>query len=168
MPFRNFIVEIIKNLAWPTVIVIVACLFKKPISALIGRIKAMEYGNGKLHFESLPADVLERNAEARPDDVQPPSFDRLAPEARKVLKTLWKFQLELFPDYKNRFGFKVDPASEEFRFFNKGRNELTQYGLVATDYRLFCGLTEGGIKFCKENTAQIEKEANYYDRFGPG
>jgi len=174
VPPSNFIVEMTKSLVWPLAVVIVALIFKKPILWLIDRIKAMEYGKGRLEFEGRPEEEIREKIGAR--EVEPqaaPPFERLSPEARKVLKTLWKFQIDMFSDFKNRFGFKVDPmiagqANEEFKEYNKGRSELTAFGLVFVDPRLMCFLTGVGIRYCTANAAEIDREPNFYGEFRPG
>jgi hypothetical protein len=178
MPWQNFVVEMLKTVIWPAAIVFVAIYFKGPLSRLIDRIIKLGIGPAGMECETLPEDKLPKPApssetlQARGKPSEPPPFNHLSPEARKVLKTLWKFQLEIFPDYTNRFGFRADPmggvSGEIFQSFNKGRNELMAYGLVTTDYRLFCFLTDSGVKYCTINAAQIDKETNFYDNFKPG
>ena len=56
MNWLEFISSLVSSLAWPAVILFGVFLFKRPLSALIGRIRSIERGedgNVKLSFEEV-------------------------------------------------------------------------------------------------------------------
>ena len=60
MTWLEFIASLVSSLAWPAIIVFAVSLFKKPLSALIGRIRSIERGedgNVKFSFEEILAEI---------------------------------------------------------------------------------------------------------------
>lgn len=60
MNWLEFISSLVSSLAWPAVILFGVFLFKKPLSALIGRIRSIERGedgNVKLSFEEVLSEI---------------------------------------------------------------------------------------------------------------
>jgi hypothetical protein len=92
---------------------------------------------------------------------------KLLAQAKKVLRTLWKFQVEQFgPDDMRRWGFTVGAGASDYNDFSLGVLELLHRHLVATDQRGFVFLTNEGISFCKANNSEIVQFPHYYSRFG--
>ncbi len=96
----------------------------------------------------------------------PSTLDEFLPAAKKVLRTLWKFQVEQFgPD---DIGHGVSPlgrAAPDYQEFNLGITQLLMRGLVFLGYEVFVFLTEAGIDFCKQYNKQIVSYPFYYSNF---
>jgi len=90
-------------------------------------------------------------------------FGKLIIEAKKVLRTLWKFQTDHFgTNYDKRWGFGVGPAAPDYSSFIVGVSDLVKRHFVYIDSRGFVFLTNLGIEFCKEHNGEIN---NYPDRY---
>lgn len=86
-------------------------------------------------------------------------FAKLLPQTKKVLGTLWKYQVEHFgPDDIRRWGFAVGTGAPDYPEFSLGVAQLLEKRLVSVDGRGFVFLTETGVDFCKQNNREI---ANY-------
>ena len=75
----------------------------------------------------------------------------------KILKTLWKYQREHYPDLKNpmRWGFKVPLHSYEYSGYYKGLVILLSKKYVTTTNDEHCILTEEGISFCNKHSKDL-------------
>ncbi|MAS92065.1 MAG: hypothetical protein CMO55_02620 [Verrucomicrobiales bacterium] len=96
----------------------------------------------------------------------PDVFEGLGRDAKKVLRTLWKYQTEMFPDYSARWGFGVGIGAPDYRNFQLGVDELRKFELASVDQKGFCYLTQRGIQFCEGNRDAIEVGGETYDDFG--
>lgn len=92
---------------------------------------------------------------------KPFSFGELTPGSRKLLKTLWKFQCEHFPDDRaKRWGFKSDALP-----ISMSALSLRIEGLITMDDRGFWFLTDKGIAFCEANAHLLHMETEFYSNF---
>jgi hypothetical protein len=102
-------------------------------------------------------------------NIRPPAaseFGKLIVEAKKVLRTLWKFQTEHFgANYDKRWGFGVGPGAPDYSSFLLGVSDLVKRHFVYVDSRGFVFLTNLGIEFCQEHTEEINNYPDYYSRF---
>ncbi len=93
-------------------------------------------------------------------------FAKLLPQAKKVLRTLWKYQVEHFgPDDIRRWGFAVGAGAPDHPEFSLGITQLLLQHLVALDGRGFVFLTEAGIDFCKQHNKEINAYPFFYSHF---
>lgn len=93
-------------------------------------------------------------------------FLSLTPPARKVLGTLWKYQVELFGDKSvSRWGFVVGPKSPEFQPFTLGALELMQKRLALFGPNGFLFLTNQGIEFCTQWNKSVVGQKDHYSNF---
>ncbi|MFM2294972.1 MAG: hypothetical protein RLZZ350_1385 [Verrucomicrobiota bacterium] len=87
--------------------------------------------------------------------------------ARKVLRTLWKFQREQFKDdFSQRWAFGVHPLAMDHPQFQAGVSELRYDGLILKDGRGMVFLTDKGITFCRDNESGLAG-GDVWDKFGP-
>jgi len=94
-------------------------------------------------------------------------FDLLLPQTKKVLRTLWKFQVEQFgPDDARRWGFGVGTGASDYLDFSLGLLELLKSRFVALDARGLVFLSNEGVQFCKEYSPEISAYPIFYDKFG--
>ena len=68
----------------------------------------------------------EPNAQA-----QVPNFGELPPSAKKVLRTLWRYQKELFKDFNRRWTFAIFPTAPDFPDYLEGVACLLKVNLVS-------------------------------------
>lgn len=93
-------------------------------------------------------------------------FTRFLAYTKKVLRTLWKYQVELFgPDDIRRWGFKADIRSQDYMAFSIGVGELLKRNLVAVDAHGLVFLTTEGIEFCKKENKEIVRYPELYSYF---
>lgn len=94
-------------------------------------------------------------------------FELLLPQTKKVLRTLWKFQVEHFgPDDARRWGFGVGTGAPDYQDFSLGLLELLKSKFVAVDARGLVFLSNEGVQFCKEYSPEISAYPIFYDKFG--
>jgi hypothetical protein len=107
------------------------------------------------------------------NDAHPPQPDQfpvpdpeLSSQALKVVRTLWKFQVEHFgPDDIRRWGFAVGTGAPDYMEFSLGVLHLLQRQLVNVDGRGFVFLTDAGIQFCKTYNRWVTTFPHYYSTF---
>lgn len=88
--------------------------------------------------------------------------------ARKVIRTLWKFQRDQFKDdFSQRWAFGVHPMSMDYPQFRNGISELRFDGLIQYDGRGMVFLTDKGIAFCRDNDNGLAGGGDVWDKFGP-
>jgi len=105
------------------------------------------------------------NDAPQPKDVQY-SFRELLPQSKKMLRTLWKYQVEHFgPDDIRRWGFTVGTTARDYTYFSLGTLVLLQKGWVSVDARGFVFLTNEGIAFCKQENGVVSAYPEYYSQF---
>lgn len=100
--------------------------------------------------------------------VPPPQseFAKLPPQQKKVLRTLWKYQVEHFgPEDIRRWGFAVGAAAPDYAEFRDGMFQLDDKKLIAMDKRGFVFLTNEGIEFCTKNNQEISCYPFFYSDF---
>jgi hypothetical protein len=96
------------------------------------------------------------------------SFNDYSRPARKVLRTLWKFQNEQFKgDFTQRWSFGVHPLALDYPQFHSAIYELKFDGLIINDDRGMVFLSNQGIEFSKNNRPALEAGGDIWDRFGP-
>jgi len=94
------------------------------------------------------------------------AFGKLLPQPKKVVRTLWKYQVEQFgPHDIRRWGFAVGTGAHDYHDFSLGVLELMRMHLVAFDSRGFVFLTDAGVEFCEKHNAEIVKYPDYYSSF---
>jgi hypothetical protein len=105
-------------------------------------------------------------ANQQPAAVVESEFAELLPQAKKVLRTLWKYQVECFgPDDVRRWGFAVGTGAPDYHEFSLGITQLLMQHLVSLDARGFVFLTEAGVDFCKQHNQEISTYPFYYSHF---
>ena len=93
-------------------------------------------------------------------------FTTLLPQTKKVLRTLWKYQVEQFgPDDIRRWGFTVGQGGPEYNDFSLGVLELGRHHFVGVDLKGFAFLTNSGVEYCKKHNDAISKYPDYYSNF---
>ena len=93
-------------------------------------------------------------------------FPALTLPAKKVLGTLWKYQVELFgPQDIRRWGFVVSPKSPDFHPFTLGALELMQKQLALFGPNGFLFLTNAGIEFCNKWNEPVAAQKELYSNF---
>lgn len=93
-------------------------------------------------------------------------FSAFLPQTKKVLRTLWKHQVEHFgPDDIRRWGFTVGVGTPDYNDFSLGVLELARLRLVVVDLKAFVFLTDSGVQYCKEHNEEIAKYPYYYSHF---
>jgi hypothetical protein len=108
---------------------------------------------------------VSENHVSLPSPMPDSSFTKLSPDARRVLKTLWSFQVSIFgEDDERRWGFRTAPAAPSYPSFWLGATELVRlkYAL-AEKYMVY--LTNEGIEFCRQHRDSLEQEPLYYKKF---
>jgi hypothetical protein len=114
----------------------------------------------------LPAEEIEQieNEQSRFAE----GFSELSPDARRVLKTLWHFQREVFGTAdQRRWGFSVPAGMPDHGSFDKGVKELQLDRLAHSEGSNLVYLTDPGMEFCNRNSYAIEREPLYYQTFRP-
>jgi hypothetical protein len=95
-------------------------------------------------------------------------LDGYSKSARKVLRTLWKFQvLQFGDDYSRRWAFGVHPSSLDYPQFHSGYRELNFDGLIRMGSAGMVFLTNEGVDFCKANSEPLLSSADVWDNFVP-
>jgi hypothetical protein len=93
-------------------------------------------------------------------------FSAFLPQTKKVLRTLWRYQVEHFgPDDIRRWGFTVGVGTGDYNDFSLGALELARLRLVIVDLKGFVFLTDSGVQYCKEHNEEIAKYPYYYSHF---
>jgi len=127
-----------------------------------GKIRQSVINKAELATRGFAMAANEAPAEPKPSD----EFLALTSPARKVLGTLWKYQVELFGDKDiRRWGFVVDPKSPDFHPFNFGALELMQKQLVLFGPNGFLFLTNTGIDFCNKWNESVAAQKELYSNF---
>lgn len=104
--------------------------------------------------------------ETRAPQVEENKFSDLLPQSKKVLRTLWKYQVEHFgPKDIRRWGFSVGTNALDYSSFSLGILELIKIHLISIDSRGFIFLTNKGIAFCQNENAHISSYPDYYSHF---
>lgn len=96
-------------------------------------------------------------------------FYQLPSDARRVLATLWQKQNECFPHFTNeRWTFIDPPGTPTFPYFQRGVSELIAKNYAAINHpNGHVMLTDAGIGFCREHSAEINSYPDIYGSFKP-
>jgi len=95
-----------------------------------------------------------------------PTFSVLIPQAKIVIRTLWKYQVESFgPDTSKRWGFTVKTEMPGWMQFTLGVLELLRIGLVIIDDKGLVFLADHGIQFCEQHNTEIQGFPYFYSHF---
>lgn len=95
-------------------------------------------------------------------------FADLSPKAKKVLRTLWRFQQEQFGENdQRRWGFRISSSAPDFSFFRIGATELLTLGFVGENDRGLVFLSSEGVEFCKRVRGELDGGGDYWQNFGP-
>ena len=87
--------------------------------------------------------------------------------ARKVLRTLRRFQLDHFKeDTSKRWAFGVHPMAIDYDVFEAGTMELRRDGLIQDDGRGMVFLSDAGIDFCGKNAQGFDGGGDTWEKFG--
>jgi len=124
-------------------------------------------GSGGLGINLDRYVAFEAGGESTPAWAGLPDFKEWPQQARKIFRTLWKHQQELFANRDDqRFGFRVEQTSPEFGAFLTGLFWLRDNYLVVVDSRGFCFLSDVGLSLCKTHSTAINQENDFYSEFG--
>ena len=98
----------------------------------------------------------------------PKSLSDYSRAARKVLRTLWKYQRQQFKDdFSKRWGFGLHPLAIDFDRFSDGAAELRSDELIQDDARGMVFLSDKGVVFCRKNDPGLQGGGDTLDKFGP-
>lgn len=102
----------------------------------------------------------------KPEEITVLKFSQLNAHSKRIIKTLWKYQKELFKDdYSKRWTFGLYHVSDEYAAYVIGLGELLDLGLISfvkDEKTVQCMLTNDGVKFCEDNVEDINKYEIYY------
>ena len=112
----------------------------------------------KIEIEPIAKDKIPENVLS--------SFEQYMPEAKKILRTLWKQQVEHFgAEDLRRWGFSVGKGAPDYSEFILGITQLLMDHLIVFQDGDFVFLTNKGIDFCKEFNREISTYPSYYSSF---
>ena len=173
--WMGMILDVLDKFSWQIVVLIVFFSLRKPIEALIRRIRKITGGGIEVDVANdqvEPAPPITRDlrgtlsvkGEVKAKVLEPAAAygkgldDKLSFAPKTVLSTLWKHQQDYYGDdlSKGRWSFVVGPASPLFLQYMRGLSELMEKGLVLvlpTNGQAV--LTDSGIHFCQENPEEI-------------
>lgn len=143
----------------------------------INGLRMTKFGAGPISAESAPSTgslppdntlpdriiSVQRAAEIEPSGIEPPgSFNSLGDLEKKILRTLWRYQMVHFPDLSARWTFKLRADSDEYPNYlialgNLMRNSLASVN-PANDQ---CALTSNGIILMRSLAEDIKKGTTY-------
>lgn len=127
-----------------------------------GKIRQSVINRAELAPPGFAMATNESPGERKPAD----DFLALTTPAKKVLGTLWKYQVELFGDKGiSRWGFVVSPKSPDFHPFTLGALELMQKQLALFGPNGFLFLTNAGIDFCNKWNESVAAQKELYSNF---
>ena len=171
----EIILDVLDKFSWQIVVLIVFFFLKKPIQAMIRRIRKIKGGGIEVDVANdqvEPAPPITRDLSGtlsmkgeveakmplKPAQPSEKGFDgKLSFAAKTVLSTLWKHQQTYYGDDPSKgWSFAVGPASPLFLQYMRGLSELMEKGFVLvlpTNGQAV--LTDSGINFCQENPGEI-------------
>jgi len=98
-----------------------------------------------------------------------PHPNALAPEEKKVLRTLWNRQRRFIAQgRKEYFGFTIGSDAIGYGEFVRGYGSLMQRRLVQQAAGGMVFLTKSGIEYCSTNDALLDMSGDAWDRFESG
>jgi hypothetical protein len=99
-------------------------------------------------------------------EVAKSEFGEFLPQTKKVMRTLWKYQVEHFgPDDIRRWGFGVGQSAPDYQDFMLGITQPLMHQLIFLDGRGFVFLTDAGVEFCKQHNKEIASYPFFYSHF---
>jgi hypothetical protein len=173
--WMGMILDVLDKFSWQIVVLIIFFFLRKPIEALIHRIRKITGGGIEVDVANdqvEPAPPITRDLRgilSMKGEVQAkvleaaPAYgkglgDKLSFAAKTVLSTLWKHQQTYYGDdlSKGRWSFMVGPGSPLFLQYMRGLSELMERGFVLVlPANGQAVLTDSGIHFCQENPGEI-------------
>lgn len=160
-----------KFLTWQVVVVLaIACLpFILPLLAYyvkgIGKDGVMM---NNIFDGSVPAPVAPEAGEEKETTPNQKALADYSKPAKKVLRTLWKFQHEHFQEeLSRRWAFGIHPSAMDFPQFYAAYRELNFDGLISMGPSGMVFLTDKGVDFCTLNNGELTKPGDIWDRFEP-
>jgi hypothetical protein len=174
--WMEIILDVLDKSGWQIVVLIIFFFLRKPIEAMILRIRKIKGGGIELDVANdqvEPAPPITRDLSGtlsmkgeveakiplRPVLPSGKGLDgKLSFVAKTVLSTLWKHQQTYYGNdlSKGRWSFVVGPSSPLFLQYMRGLSELMERGFVLvlpTNGQAV--LTDSGIHFCQENPGEI-------------
>jgi hypothetical protein len=160
---------------WPVIVVFVVALTPK-IARFIKSISVSKEGleasfqEGPDTVPSAPELPAALNVDAQRGAAAPPvsAFGSLYQPEKRFLKTLWVNQKVFQGPPDKRWGFTIARPNPEAVDFVISRARLINKGWVALGAkRSLSFLTDAGIRFCRENDAEIMAYPDSYQNFAP-
>ena len=172
----GMILDVLDKFSWQIVVLIIFFFLRKPIEAMIRRIRKIKGGGVEVDVANdqvEPAPPITRDLSGtlsmkgeveakmplKPAQPSEKGLDgKLSFAAKTVLSTLWKHQQTYYADdlSKGRWSFVVGPSSPLFLQYMRGLSELMEKGFVLvlpTNGQAV--LTDSGIHFSQENPGEI-------------
>lgn len=160
--WRDVFIAFIQTAPW-LVIVYVIYILREPLRQMFNRIG--EAVSRIIEFKYRGISVVMESSEATPPSPEPSlSLERLLPEARKILGTLWFHQRKHFSDDRSKvWTFAVVPNAPGFRTYLEGVTQLVSRGLVYIEpSKHHCALTPQGWEYCREHEDELPKDTKIY------
>lgn len=102
----------------------------------------------------------------KPSEKTASPFEVYMPEAKKILRTLWKQQVEHFgAEDLRRWGFSVGKGASDYSEFILGITQLLMEHLIVLKDDDFVFLSNEGIDFCIKYNKEISAYPSYYSSF---
>jgi hypothetical protein len=97
-----------------------------------------------------------------------PGPDSLAPEEKKVLRTLWREQNRFIAEGRKEYwGFVIGPNASDYGDFVRGFSSLAQRRLLTQGAKGIVFLTKSGIEYCKVNAQRFDMNGEAWTQFLP-
>jgi hypothetical protein len=86
------------------------------------------------------------------------------PMELKILNTLWRWQVRKYDDVSTRFTFKIEFSNftQDGATYTPAVERLTADGLIAQTADGYLGLTDAGLRYCRDNYLMFGRDA-YFD-----
>lgn len=113
--------------------------------------------------------VPQQQPAVAPDHAQAagPNFDALTADEKRVLKTLWTYQLQhTAGNGDGWWGFQVPESSADYPSYLRGAGSLSERKLVSLAGGMVF-LNEFGLRYCKQNIEKLRPVENYWKHFSP-
>ncbi|NQV18295.1 MAG: hypothetical protein HQ534_07130 [Armatimonadetes bacterium] len=159
--------DLIIGIAWPLTIFLLIIILRKYLKGIFTNIAALILRAKKISKDGIEFDIGTKDA--NPDfsltgnDAE--NIDKVIPSPtddvmmKKILKTLWTFQLAHSSDFKRRWTFTLGAVNPNYLEFVTKITNLINKGIVAQDPNsLQFLLTDYGIMYCKKNETDLGDE----------
>lgn len=89
--------------------------------------------------------------------------------AKKILNTLWRWQVRKYDDVSTRFLFKVETSdfTGEALAYRNAVDRLTSEGLIFRNAEGWLGLTDVGLAYCRDNYQGFGRDAYFNEESEP-